>query len=78
MNSLVLDPTQPAWATALVIFEALKGPARARFLLGDFATFDSVILAAQAAGVGVRHAPGDRLKRAKPWVGVLPSPENEL
>jgi hypothetical protein len=61
MSNLILDPTEPAWATALVIFEALAGADRARFLLGDYSSFESIMKAAEASGVPVRHANGKRL-----------------
>jgi hypothetical protein len=77
--NLTLDPTEPAWATALVIFEALPTEAqRARFLLSDLSTFDAVMRAAELAGCSVRHAPGDRLRRAKPHVSFAPVPAEAL
>ncbi len=61
-GNLTLDPTLPAWTSALVIYEALPPEAQARFLLGPLDTFDAVMRTAVASGVPQpRHASGRRL-----------------
>lgn len=61
-GNLTLDPTLPAWTSALVIYEALPREARARMVLGPLDTFDAVMRTAVAAGVPrPRHADGRRL-----------------
>lgn len=61
-GNLTLDPTLPAWTSALVIYEALPPDAQARFLLGPLDTFDAVMRTAVASGVPrPRYADGRRL-----------------